>query len=76
MTKRHLINFFNKSKLTYDNRAWWRGEVGYLIFDRCLLTIVGHNEKPTLLLIQKIKDIPFIVESDEKGVIVGVKECT
>lgn len=74
MTKRRLITFFKNSRLEYDNRAWWRGEVGYLIFDRCLLTIAGHNEKPTLLMIQKIKDIPFIVESEEKGVIVGVKE--
>jgi len=74
MTKRRLINFFNNSKLTYDNKTWWRGEVGYLIFDRCLLTILGHNDKPVLLMVQKIKDIPFIIESEEKGVIVGIKE--
>ena len=74
MTKRRLINFFRNSKLKYDNKAWWRGDVGYLIFDRCLLTLFGHNDKPTLLLIQKIKDIPWIVETEERGVIVGVKE--
>lgn len=74
MTKRRLINFFKNSKLKYDNRAWWRGEVGYLIFDRCLLTLFGHNDRPALMLIQKIKDIPWIVETEEKGVIVGVKE--
>ena len=76
MTKRRLINFFRNSKLKYDNKAWWRGDVGYLIFDRCLLTLFGHNDKPTLLLIQRLRDIPFLAYDERRGVIVGSRRMT
>ena len=75
MTKRQIRKFFNQPQFEYENSVWWRGNVGYLLFDRSLLTLYGRNtDRPSLLLIQKLRDIPFIVLEEKRGVIVGIKD--
>lgn len=72
MTKRQVRQFFNNERFERDNGAWWHGEVGFLLFDRSLLMLLGRNtDKPSLLLIQKLRDIPFLAFDEKRGVIVG-----
>lgn len=77
MNKRQIRKFFNTERFERDNGAWWHGEVGFLLFDRSLLMLYGRNtDKPSLLLIQKIRDIPFLVFDNSKGVIVGSRRMS
>ena len=77
MTKRQLKTFFNNPLFEKDNGAWWRGDIGYLLFDRSLLMLKGRDsDRPGLLLIQRLKDIPFLVYDERKGVIVGSRKMT
>ena len=78
MTKRQIRNFFdNNDKFERDNGAWWAGNVGFLLFDRSLLMLLGRDtDKPALLLIQKIRDIPFLAYDEQRGVIVGSRKMT
>ena len=75
MTKRTIRNFFNNERFVRDNGAWWLGEVGFLLFDRSLLMLLGRNtDKPALLLIHRIKDIPFLAFDERRGVIIGSRK--
>lgn len=78
MTKRQIRNFFNSNSLfVRDNGAWWNGNVGYLLFDRSLLMLLGKDtDKPALLLIQRLRDIPFLAYDEKRGVIVGSRKMT
>ena len=78
MTKTQLRNFFNRNSLfVRDNGAWWNGNVGYLLFDRSLLMLLGKDtDKPALLLIQRLRDIPFLAYDEKRGVIVGSRKMT
>ena len=78
MTKRQIRNFFNnKPEFVRDNGAWWNGNVGYLLFDRSLLMLLGKDtDKPALLLIQRLRDIPFLAWDERRGVIVGSRKMT
>ena len=78
MTKTQLRNFFNSNSLfVRDNGAWWNGNVGYLLFDRSLLMLLGKDtDKPALLLIQRLRDIPFLAYDEKRGVIVGSRKMT
>ena len=77
MTKRQIRKFFNHPEFEYDNGVWWDGNKGYLLFDRCFMLIFGRNtNKPALLLVQKLRDIPFILYNQKKGVIVGSRKMT
>lgn len=77
MTKRQLKTFFNNPLFEKDNDAWWRGDIGYLLFDRSLLMLKGRDsDRPGLLLIQRLKDIPFLVYDERKGVIIGSRKMT
>ena len=78
MTKRQVRNFFdNKPEFVRDNDVWWNGDVGFLLFDRSLLMLKGRDsDRPGLLLIQRLKDIPFLVYDERKGVIVGSRKMT
>ena len=78
MTKRQIRNFFNSNSLFIrDNGAWWNGNVGYLLFDRSLLMLLGKDsDKPALLLIQRLRDIPFLAYDEKRGVIVGSRKMT
>ena len=73
MTKRQVKSFFeNKPEFQKDNSAWWHGDMGFLLFDRSLLMLMGRNtDKPSLLLIQKLRDIPFLAFDEKRGVVVG-----
>ena len=75
MTKRQVRQFFNNERFERDNGAWWHGEVGFLLFNRSLLMLLGRNtDKPSLLLIQKLRDIPFLAFDEKRGVIVGSRK--
>ena len=75
MTKRQIRNFFNDGRFERNNGAWWVGKVGFLLFDRSLLMLLGRDtDKPSLLLIQKIRDIPFLAYDEKMGVIVGSRQ--
>ena len=78
MTKRQVRNFFNSNPhFVRDNGAWWNGNVGYLLFDRALLMLLGKDtDKPALLLIQRLRDIPFLAYDEKRGVIVGSRKMT
>ena len=78
MTKRQVRNFFNSNpRFVRDNGAWWNGNVGYLLFDRSLLMLLGKDtDKPALLLIQRLRDIPFLAYDEKRGVIVGSRKMT
>ena len=78
MTKRQVRNFFNGNKVfERDNGAWWNGNVGFLLFDRSLLMLLGKDtDKPALLLIQRLRDIPFLTYDEKRGVIVGSRKMT
>ena len=78
MTKRQVRNFFNSNPhFVRDNGAWWNGNVGYLLFDRSLLMLLGKDtDKPALLLIQRLRDIPFLAYDEKRGVIVGSRKMT
>lgn len=77
MTKRQLKTFFNNPLFEKDNRAWWKGDIGYLLFDRSLLMLLGKDtDKPALLLIQRLRDIPFLAYDEARGVIVGSRRMT
>ena len=72
MNKRQIRRFFENERFELDNGAWWHGEVGFLLFDRSLLMLLGRNtDKPSLLLIQKLRDIPFLAFDEKRGVIIG-----
>lgn len=72
MTKRRIKQFFNNPRFVKDNGAWWLGDVGFLLFDRSLLMLLGKDsDRPGLLLIHRIKDIPFLAYDQKKGVIIG-----
>lgn len=77
MTKRQIRKFFNYPEFEYENGVWWDGNKGYLLFDRCFMLIFGRNtDKPALLLVQKLRDIPFILYNRKKGVVVGSRKMT
>lgn len=77
MTKRQIRKFFNNERFERDNGAWWHGEVGFLLFDRSLLMLLGRNtDRPSLMLIQKLRDIPFLVFDEKRGVIVGSRKMS
>lgn len=77
MTKRQIRRFFCNPEFEYDNGAWWRGDVGFLLFNRSLLMLLGRNtDKPSLLLIQKLSDVSFLVLEQKRGVIVGSRKMT
>ena len=78
MTKRQVRNFFNnKPEFVRDNTVWWNGNVGFLLFDRSLLMLLGKDsDKPALLLIQRLRDIPFLAFDERRGVIVGSRRMT
>ena len=78
MTKRQVRNFFNgKPEFVKDNGVWWNGDVGFLLFDRSLLMLLGKDtDKPALLLIQRLRDIPFLAYDGRRGVIVGSRAMT
>ena len=78
MTKRQIRNFFNnKPEFVRDNNVWWAGKVGFLLFDRSLLMLLGRDtDKPALLLIQRLRDIPFLAWDERHGVIVGSRKMT
>lgn len=78
MTKTQIRNFFNGNpRFVRDNGAWWNGNVGYLLFDRSLLMLLGKDtDKPALLLIQRLRDIPFLAYDEKRGVIVGSRKMT
>ena len=78
MTKRQIRNFFNnKPEFVRDNSVWWNGNVGFLLFDRSLLMLLGKDtDKPALLLIQRLRDIPFLAYDERRGVIVGSRKMT
>ena len=77
MTKRQVRNFFNNGRFERDNGAWWAGKVGFLLFDRSLLILLGKDtDKPALLLIQRLRDIPFLAYDERRGVIVGSRAMT
>ena len=72
MTKRQVKSFFENPVFERDNGAWWTGDIGFLLFDRSLLMLKGkESDRPGLLLIQKLKDIPFLVYDEKRGVIIG-----
>ena len=72
MNKRQVRKFFNNERFEPDNGALWYGEVGFLLFDHSLLMLLGRNtDEPSLLLIQKQQDIPFLAFDEKRGVIVG-----
>ena len=74
MTKTAVRNFFSHPDFETDNKAWWLGDIGYLLFDRSLLMLKGRGtDKPMLLLIQRLKDISFLAYTKDKGVIIGSK---
>ena len=75
MTKTQIKNFFANPKFTLDNKAWWIGDIGFLLFDRSLLMLKGKDsDRPGLLLIHKIKDIAFIGLDEKMGVVIGSRE--
>ena len=75
MTKRTIRSFFSNPIFANDNGAWWLGDIGFLLFDRSLLMLKGRDsDRPGLLLIQHIKDIPFLAYEKDKGVIVGSRK--
>ena len=76
MTKTAVKHFFaDNDEFELDNKAYWRGDIGFLLFDRCLLMLKGRGaDKPILLLIQRLKDISFLAYTQEHGVIVGSKQ--
>jgi hypothetical protein len=77
VTKRQIRSFFNHPDFEYDNGVWWRGDVGFLLFNRSLLMLLGRNtDKPSLLLIQKLRDVSFLVLEQKRGVIVGSRKMT
>lgn len=78
MTKRQVRNFFNnKPEFVRENNVWWNGNVGFLMFDRSLLMLLGKDtDKPALLLIQRLRDIPFLAYDERRGVIVGSRRMT
>ena len=77
MTKRRIKQFFSNPRFVRDNGAWWNGNVGYLLFDRSLLMLLGKDtDKPALLLIQRLRDIPFLAYDEKRGVIVGSRKMT
>lgn len=78
MTKRQVRNFFNnKPEFVRDNKVWWNGNVGFLLFDRSLLMLLGKDtDKPALLLIQRLRDIPFLAYDEKRGVIIGSRKMT
>jgi hypothetical protein len=77
MTKRQIRRFFNTPHFDYDNGVWWRDNVGFLLFNRSLLMLLGRNtDKPSLLLIQKLSDVSFLVLERKRGVIVGSRGMT
>jgi len=78
MTRRQVKNFFdNKPVFEKNNSAWWRGDVGYLLFDHSLLMLLGKDsDRPGLLLIQKLRDIPFLAYDEKRGVIIGSRKMT
>ena len=78
MTKSAVKHFFaDNDEFELDNKAYWRGDIGFLLFDRCLLMLKGRGtDKPILLLIQRLKDISFLAYTKERGVIIGSKAMT
>ena len=77
MTKTAVRNFFNHPEFQTENKAWWLGDIGYLLFDRSLFMLKGRGtDKPILLLIQRLKDISFLAYTKERGVIIGSKAMT
>jgi len=75
MTKRKIRLFFDNPVFEYDNGVWWRGNVGYLLFNGSLLTLFGRDtDKPALLLIQKLRDVSFLILAQKRGVIVGSRK--
>ena len=75
MTKTQIKTFFANPKFTLDNKAWWLGDIGFLLFDRSLLMLKGKDsDRPGLLLIHKIKDIAFIGLDEKVGVVIGSRE--
>lgn len=77
MTKRQILRFFSNPAFEYDNGAWWRRDVGFLSFNRSLLMLLGRNtDKPSLLLIQKLSDVSFLVLEQKRGVIVGSRKMS
>ena len=77
MTKRKIRLFFDNPVFEYDNGVWWRGNVGYLLFSGSLLTLFGRDtDKPALLLIQKLRDVSFLILEQKRGVIVGSRKMT
>ena len=77
MTKTRIKTFFSHPCFVLDNKAWWLGDIGFLLFDRSLLMLKGRDsDRPGLLLIQKLKDISFLGYDERMGVIVGSKKMT
>ena len=75
MTKTQIKNFFANPKFTLDNKAWWIGDIGFLLFDRSLLMLKGKDsDRPGLLLIHKIRDIIFLGLDEKVGVVIGSRE--
>jgi len=75
MTKTQIKNFFANPKFTLDNKAWWIGDIGFLLFDRSLLMLKGKDsDRPGLLLIHKIRDISFLGLDERMGVVIGSRE--
>ena len=75
MTKKHIKTFFSHPCFVLDNKAWWLGDIGFLLFDRSLLMLKGRDsDRPGLLLIHKIKDIAFIGLDEKMGVVIGSRE--
>ena len=77
MTKRQIRRFFSHPEFEYENGTWWRGDVGFLLFNRSLLMLLGRNtDKPSLLLIQKLSDVSFLVLEQKRGVIVESRKMS
>ena len=75
MTKTRIKNFFTNPCFVLDNKAWWLGDIGFLLFDRSLLMLKGKDsDRPGLLLIHKIKDIAFIGLDEKMGVVIGSRD--
>ena len=75
MTKTRIKTFFSHPCFVLDNKAWWLGDIGFLLFDRSLLMLKGRDsDRPGLLLIHKIKDIAFIGLDEKMGVVIGSRE--
>ena len=75
MTKKHIKTFFSHPCFVLDNKAWWLGDIGFLLFDRSLLMLKGRDsDRPGLLLIHKFRDFSFLGWDEQMGVVIGSRE--